>query len=67
MFADVLEECTASIPRVKEWGRKPAISEWQSDLLIGLIFDPEDGDSMFLKNVGGLYVITSLKIPSEFI
>jgi hypothetical protein len=41
MFIDVSEEHTASV-------KKPATSEWQADVLLGLLFGPEDGDSTFL-------------------
>jgi hypothetical protein len=35
-------------------GRNMRESRWQTELLFGLFFDPEDGGDMFLQNMVGL-------------
>jgi hypothetical protein len=46
-FTDVSEECTASI-----LGSQSKTSKQNPSSMLGLIFDPEDGGSIFLRSVG---------------
>jgi hypothetical protein len=57
--------------------KNPTRSRWQSEtacnlllagILISLLFDPEDGGSMFLQNIGSLlsdYLALHAKIPNR--
>jgi hypothetical protein len=54
MSADVSEEHVASIVRVKEQVKQETSLHNAGNIgfLLGLFFDPDDGDNMFLRNIG---------------
>jgi hypothetical protein len=55
VWTEVSEECVASIFRVeKSASEEPAWADGRADacwFFVDLLFDPEDGDDMFLRNI----------------
>jgi hypothetical protein len=53
MSADVSEENIASVFRVEKYACFALLATcFRAGFLLGLLFDPEDGSDMFLRNVG---------------